>query len=459
MPTIRRRRSAFSWPPGAERRFRRAIAEDTTGWRWRTSRCSHAAGAHQSNRLRPRLRPPGRDVLAIHSLPYREKSHVNALATVIVCGSGVGLCPPTGHLAAIPRDAMVLAPCTCVFGLIGFIVCRTRSGACCVPPPGSFAEPPMAMTGCSASAHALCRRVSRCARVERALPPSALLARPPQCHGAHIRSHITTERRAGSWPRYLRDGWRAIPMIACCIPPSWHVALWDSNSAVRRQPSNCAGAPGCPAYPTGPPINTKHAERLGLVPFRAEMGRRAARIRRFWQAISEVPPPSVSSVARQGLSDCTRRWLTPWPATRPLALIIASPEGPPGAECGPLARVLRCLQTGDLTGAVCRACRDFGGPHYASSVRRGSARWSSTALSCSGCRSLRPTTLPAPADLVGLTRSPRATARSGQRPLRPSRRVQSTTGDLIFVTVKRATNCRFAYRRPQYRGPWAQSCS
>ena len=49
-----------------------------------------------------------------------ERSHVNALATVIDGGSVKGLAAVKEHLAAYPRDAMVLAPCTGVFGLIGF---------------------------------------------------------------------------------------------------------------------------------------------------------------------------------------------------------------------------------------------------------------------------------------------------------------------------------------------------
>ena len=54
------------------------------------------------------------------SLPAREQSHVHALATVIDAGSVAGLAAAREHLATYPRDAMVLAPCTGVFGLIGF---------------------------------------------------------------------------------------------------------------------------------------------------------------------------------------------------------------------------------------------------------------------------------------------------------------------------------------------------
>src|SRR5262249_56225977 len=57
---------------------------------------------------------------AASTLPHRERSHVNALATVVDGGSVAGLAAVKEHLATYPRDAMVLAPCTGVFGLIGF---------------------------------------------------------------------------------------------------------------------------------------------------------------------------------------------------------------------------------------------------------------------------------------------------------------------------------------------------
>src|SRR5262245_2076087 len=102
---------------GAEEQFRRAIA-----WDARLA-VAHAALART---LQIEHKPEEAKAVAARArelastLPHRERSHVNALATVIDGGSVAGFAAVKEHLATHPRDAMVLAPCTGVFGLIGF---------------------------------------------------------------------------------------------------------------------------------------------------------------------------------------------------------------------------------------------------------------------------------------------------------------------------------------------------
>ena len=102
---------------GAEEQFSRAIACDES------LAVAHVALArtlqvqHKPDRGQGCRRAGAR---AGTSLPHRERSHVNALATVIDGGSVAGLAAVKEHLATYPRDAMVLAPCAGVFGLIGF---------------------------------------------------------------------------------------------------------------------------------------------------------------------------------------------------------------------------------------------------------------------------------------------------------------------------------------------------
>lgn len=65
------------------------------------------AEAERALELAPRLLP-------------REKSHIDALASVVRGEGRVALAKAQAHLQTYPRDVLVLAPATGVFGLIGF---------------------------------------------------------------------------------------------------------------------------------------------------------------------------------------------------------------------------------------------------------------------------------------------------------------------------------------------------
>ena len=65
------------------------------------------AEAERALELAPRLLP-------------REKSHIDALASVVRGEGRVALAKVQAHLQTYPRDVLVLAPATGVFGLIGF---------------------------------------------------------------------------------------------------------------------------------------------------------------------------------------------------------------------------------------------------------------------------------------------------------------------------------------------------
>src|SRR5436190_3789021 len=56
----------------------------------------------------------------IGGLTARERSHVEALAIAVDGDAVTALAAIQAHLAEWPRDAMVLAPATGVYGLIGF---------------------------------------------------------------------------------------------------------------------------------------------------------------------------------------------------------------------------------------------------------------------------------------------------------------------------------------------------
>ncbi len=155
----------------------------------------------------------------------REQGHVDALCLAIE-GKPVDALPATcAHLALFPRDAMVAAPATGVFGLIGFSGRQDRE-----PEQVAFLEPLRGQLADdwwfqSVLAFALCE----VGRLDEALDQieRSMATNPRNAHGAHIKAHVLYERgedrRAldyvDTWlPTYPRDG-----MMHCHI--SWHQAL------------------------------------------------------------------------------------------------------------------------------------------------------------------------------------------------------------------------------------------
>src|SRR5262245_64060032 len=102
---------------GAEGEFRRAIACDA-GLAVAYAALARTLQIEHKPEEAKAVVARARELASI--LPHRERSHVNALATVVDGGSVAGRAAVKEHLATYPRDAMVLAPCTGVFGLIGF---------------------------------------------------------------------------------------------------------------------------------------------------------------------------------------------------------------------------------------------------------------------------------------------------------------------------------------------------
>jgi pentatricopeptide repeat protein len=164
--------------------------------------------------------------LAARATP-REQSHVNALCLAIE-GNPVGALEATrAHLAEHPRDAMVAAPATGVFGLIGFSGRLGRE-----PEQVEFLEPlkpHLADDWWFQSVYAFA--LEEVGRLDEAfdLIERSMAGNPGNAHGAHIKAHVLYEQgedRAAldyldSWlPAYPRDG-----LMHCHI--SWHVALFN----------------------------------------------------------------------------------------------------------------------------------------------------------------------------------------------------------------------------------------
>jgi tetratricopeptide (TPR) repeat protein len=186
----------------------------------------------------------------------REQSHVNALAHAIEGNPPRALEATREHLARWPRDAMVLAPATGVFGLIGF---SGRSGrepelyellAGLAPHYGAdwWFDMTLAFAACETG------RLDQA----RSLIERSLAANPRNPHGAHIKAHVhyeLGEHRAAldfleDWlPAYPRQG-----LMHCHL--SWHVALaalalGDRERAWRAYREGVHPAGGA----WGPPLN------------------------------------------------------------------------------------------------------------------------------------------------------------------------------------------------------------
>ena len=155
----------------------------------------------------------------------RERSHVEVLCLPIEGKGGQALAATRAHLAQQPRDAMVAAPATGVFGLIGFSGRQQRE-----PEQVEFLDALRPYLGEDwwfqmAYAFAL-EEIGRLDEAREQIERS-LAVRPGSAHGAHIKAHVLYERgedRAAldylsAWlPRYPREG-----LMHCHI--SWHMAL------------------------------------------------------------------------------------------------------------------------------------------------------------------------------------------------------------------------------------------
>jgi tetratricopeptide (TPR) repeat protein len=155
----------------------------------------------------------------------REQSHVNAIALAIEGKPVEALDATRAHLAEHPRDAMVLAPATGVFGLIGFSGRKQREQELhellqgLAPHYGAdwWFDCVLAFAACE------------CGLLDEASPliERSMAARADNAHGAHVKAHVLHESGATEesfdfleqWmPGYDRRG-----LLHCHL--SWHVAL------------------------------------------------------------------------------------------------------------------------------------------------------------------------------------------------------------------------------------------
>ncbi|MFT5507704.1 MAG: hypothetical protein ACI89J_000772 [Hyphomicrobiaceae bacterium] len=192
---------------------------------------------------------------ASNALTSREQGHIAAMS-LLIGGNGAGaLKAMRANAVDHPRDALVVQPCTSVFGLIGF------SGMA-----GREAEQLAFLNSLAPhydddwwfnTAHAFAQcEVGQIARSVETIERS-LAGNPNSAHGAHVRSHIyyeNGETEAGY--KYISD-WRENydPRSPLMCHISWHVALWAMERGDTDRAWELIDGHVRPANASGPPLN------------------------------------------------------------------------------------------------------------------------------------------------------------------------------------------------------------
>jgi len=185
----------------------------------------------------------------------REQSHVAALSHLIAGRGGDAYKAILAHSADHPRDALVVQPCTGVFGLIGF------SGQA-----GREAEqlaflnrlaPHYGDDWWFGSVHAFAQVEAGQVRASIDTIERSLAQRPRNAHGAHIRAHIYYENGETAAGYDYIDQWREDyekrAPLHCHI--SWHTALWAMEQDDWDRAWEVYEADVRPDGAWGPPIN------------------------------------------------------------------------------------------------------------------------------------------------------------------------------------------------------------
>jgi tetratricopeptide (TPR) repeat protein len=278
----------------AEQAFRRAIAADPG---------LAVAHAGLARTLQIQARPQeakaaiDRGLELADGLSARERGHLHTFGLLLDGKAAEALAAARRHLDDYPRDAMVLAPCTSVFGLIGFSGRAGREGELLALMDSlvtAYGEDDWWFSSMHAFAQVEYGQIEKAlANIER-----SLTVNPRNAHGAHIRAHVYYERgERAAGLAYLRDWWSSYPkasQLHCHL--AWHVALWELELGRAAEAWQVYHAHLKPGASWGPPINTL-TDSVSFL-FRAELAGEG-RNDELWRELSAYtsaafPTPGVS---------------------------------------------------------------------------------------------------------------------------------------------------------------------
>jgi len=185
----------------------------------------------------------------------RERSHVNVIALGVEGQPGKAMQAMHEHLRTWPRDAMVLAPATSVFGLYGFSgdpqheeqLYQLLSSLAPAYGQDWWFDSVLAFAACETG------------RLDQAwlLIERAMSVNPRHAHAAHFRCHVMYERgETGAMLDFL-EGWmpglNKRSLIHCHL--SWHLALAALSAGRLERAWEAYRAGVHPGGSWGPPLN------------------------------------------------------------------------------------------------------------------------------------------------------------------------------------------------------------
>jgi hypothetical protein len=218
------------------------------------------------------------------NLPERERNNIEVNLLPIEGGAAKAYALARDHLKQYPRDAMVVAPCTGVFGLIGFSGRKGREQEMrdlleeLAP---HWGEEPWFLAQL-----AFARVETGDIEGARKTIERSLALDPRSAHGAHVMAHVhyeAGEKVAGlkflqKWiPDYAKEG-----LLHCHL--NWHVALWQLELGDAEAAMGTYLKAVHPGASWGPPINTLSDAASFL--WRAELAGRPRDLGR-WTEISD----------------------------------------------------------------------------------------------------------------------------------------------------------------------------
>jgi hypothetical protein len=296
----------------------------------------------------------------------REQSHIAIFEKILTGKAAEAIAQTREHVKDWPRDAFALAPCTSVFGLIGFSGQKGREEA-----QLALLEPLADAYGDDWWYRSLLAfaelEVGKFDRARRNID-AAMAQFPRNGHGAHIRAHLyyeVGERRDGY--AFLKAWAKDYPRAAhihCHV--NWHLALWAMELGHARDAWDVYRDALHPGAAWGPQINvlTDCASFL----FRAELAGEP-RQAQLWQDLSQYaatwfPNPGVAFVDLH--SSLAHAMAGNGEA---LARIVDGAKGPAADVVGPMAKAFGAFARQDWDGTIAAIT-----PHLDEHERLGGSR-------------------------------------------------------------------------------------
>ena len=283
------------------------------------------------------------------SATARERAHVDIIAGLVEGKGGAMLPAIRAHLAEYPRDAFVLAPCTGVFGLIGF------SGR-----PGreqelrNFLEPMAQAYGDDwwfRSALAFSQVETGDIALGLKNVEESLERNPRNANAVHIRSHAyyeAGEARAGL--DYIAR-WNATydraTALHCHL--AWHEAIWSLELGHIDRAFAVYASAVHPGPSWGPPLNTLTDAASFL--FRAELAG-CARRPDLWREVSRYATEHfpISGIAFADVHAAIAHAMAG--ECEALSRLVSGAKGPAADVVAPLAEAFGHIASEDWSAAA-----------------------------------------------------------------------------------------------------------